>query len=915
MTARSTGGGPGGREGLEVRGGAGRRRLQRLTVGVLIIGIAIACLAFALARNTARNDDLLLLRQDASQGSLVLSPFLAQAEPHVSEIEAAVSAQGVDMAAWRAAAAEAAGAVGADALALVRVEHGVLDVLASTGTVHWSFGTPADDPLVSAISNRTLPYYSTVRANRQRRLVQVVALPKLPPGYGLYSESVVPSVISLASMPAHPFEHLQVAVYAGYEDPAHLIFATTTHLPLRGERAVAVTPRNGAETSSQAVLTQRVASVSSPGNVLIVMTATANLTGTDTVLLPWILLGAQLLATLVVAALVEVSGRRRRQAVKAARELEERNALLDLAIDEQRRTDARFAAMVRSSSDLTTVVSADGIVTYQSPSSAHVLGTPPEDLVGNAFAGILHGDDVARWRRATANVIAEAGSEGTAEWRLRRADGGYVPVESRLTNLLQDPAVGGIVLNSRDVSDQIRLEQELRHQAFHDSLTGLANRALFQDRVEHAVARLERGGGSLGLLFLDLDDFKAVNDGRGHGTGDSLLEGVARRLEQTVRAGDTLARLGGDEFAVLLESRDTSAAGATAERILDALRLPLAVDGAETVIGASIGVVTTSDPATAPDELLRDADIAMYAAKNSGKGRSQLFHPGLREEVVSRLQLASDLSRAVGNGELVVQYQPIVDLGTGSVTGVEALMRWQHPHRGLVMPGEFIPVAESTGLIVEMGRWLLTRSCRDARTLQEQTERFDLSLSVNLSARQLEEPGLAQDVASALQESGLAPAQLTLEITESVFMAEPERSVLALESLKELGVRIAIDDFGTGYSSLAYLQRLPVDELKIDRSFVAHEESADTSVLVETIVRLADDLGLDTVAEGIETEGQRERLRHAGCRLAQGFLFARPTELRHVRRLMAPQGQLTPELKLDVDPSSLLERQQGGVTG
>ena len=865
-----------------MRGLVPRRRLQRLTVGLVAGGVVVSSLAFALTRATAEHDSLLLLRQDASQSSLVLSQLLTQAAPPVAGIEATVGPQGVDSSAWRAAATAAASSAGAQSLALVHVVGGTLDLVASTGTLHRSFGTTADAPFVAAIEGRRLPDYTTATTGGQHRVVQLVALPSLP-GYALYSESVVPSVISLSSLPGQPFSHLQVAIYAGYESPADLIFGTTTRLPLLGERAVVVSPDSGAVTSAPAVVDNRVGRVSAPGRVLIVMMATANLTGLASELLPWLLLVVLLAATLVVAALLEMSGRRRRSAVAAAGELEKRNALLDRAIDEQRRTDARFAAVVRSSSDLTTVISANGTVLYQSPSSEHLLGTGPTTLVGTGFAELLHPNDLSRWNRTMAHVLAEGGGGRSAEWRLRTNDGGYVPVETKLTNLLDEPAVAGIVLNSRDVSERIRLEEELRHQAFHDSLTGLANRALFRDRLEHAVARMERAGGAVGLLFLDVDDFKAVNDGRGHASGDVLLELVGRRLEGAVRAGDTLARLGGDEFAVLLENGDAEGAEAAAAHILDALRAPFAVGEAEIVIGASIGVVTTSDPGVAPEELLRDADIAMYAAKSSGKGQGRLFHPGLRQDVVDRMHLENDLRHATDRGELAVVYQPIVDLEDGAVTGVEALMRWHHPRRGTVMPGEFIPVAESTGLIVEMGGWLLHKACRDVKLLEGQTGRFDLGLSVNLSARQLEDPGLADDVALALAESGLSPEQLTLEITESVFMADPQRSVVTLEHLKELGVRVAIDDFGTGYSSLAYLQRLPVDQLKIDRSFVAHQKSADASVLVETIVRLAGDLGLETVAEGVETEEQMQRLVRAGCHLAQGFLLARPTGLDLVR--------------------------------
>lgn len=865
----------------------GSFRLQRMTAFVMVGAVAVSCLAFFLARGSVEHNDQLLLSQDASQGSLVLSPYLAEVQPQVAGLEAAFGPDGVNVEAWQAAAKQAAG-VFASAMALVRVSGEHLQVVATIGTLHTRFGTAQDSTLAAAIEDHRLPYDTSVTWGATHRMIELTALPSLPAGYGLYTELTIPMTISLASLPGHPFANIQAALYAGYEKPQDLVFATTSQLPLTGERAIALVPNNGAETSSSARLSTRVGSVSSPGNLLLVMTATASLTGTASARMPWILLAVLLLTSLVGIVLFEISGRRRIQALTTAQQLEERNTMLDRAVDQRRRTDARFAALVRSSSDLITVISADGTIVYQSPSSKRLLGAAPESLVGTNFSDLVHDEDVVRWHRAVAYTSHDQQAERVTEWRLKATNGDLVPVETRTTNLLDDPAVAGIVLNSRDVSERNRLEEELRHQAFHDSLTGLANRALFLDRLEHAVSRLARSPGTLGVLFLDLDDFKAVNDGRGHGVGDDVLKATGERLLDTVRAGDTLARLGGDEFAVLLENTDPATAAAAADRILDALQLPLAVVAGGSGIRASIGVVTTSDSSVTPQELLREADIAMYSAKSAGKGRSVVFNPGLHHEVINRLQLEADLARAIEEDQLAIEYQPIVDLTTGEVTGVEALMRWHHPHRGVVMPGEFIPVAESTGLIVPMGRWLLGRACRDVRRLQEQTERFDLQLAVNLSTRQIDDPALVHDVSSALAQSGLFPAKLTLEITESVFMGHPDRSVFVLEHLKDLGVMLSIDDFGTGYSSLAYLQRLPVDELKIDRAFVADDgDATDPSTLIETIVHMAKGFGLGTVAEGIETETQLLRLRDAGCHLAQGFFFARPADIAQVRQLVA----------------------------
>ncbi|MHB8440295.1 MAG: putative bifunctional diguanylate cyclase/phosphodiesterase, partial [Acidimicrobiales bacterium] len=530
-----------------------------------------------------------------------------------------------------------------------------------------------------------------------------------------------------------------------------------------------------------------------------------------------------------------------------------------------------------------------GEVLYQSPASWQMLGRQADELVGTNFADWLHPEDAVSMQRTLSHLRHFPDAEETVSWRLRTSAGGYVGVESRITNLLDNAAVSGIVINSRDVSDRMRLEEELRHQAFHDPLTGLANRALFRDRVEHALSRLDRTGGAMGVLFLDLDDFKAVNDARGHGVGDELLRAVSGRLRNTVRAGDTLARLGGDEFALLVEGSDGASAAEWGARILDAFKVPFAVGGGESSVRASVGIATTGEGGTTVEELLRNADIAMYAAKNAGKGRYELFHSGLHERVVDRIHLEADLGHAVHGDELAVQYQAIVDLKSGRMTGVEALMRWHHPRRGLVMPNEFIPLAEATGLIVPMGRWLMHRACMDTRAIQEEAERFDLHLAVNISARQLDDPALVHDVESALAASGLSSNLLTLEITESVFMSDPDNSLDVLLRLKDLGVKLSIDDFGTGYSSLSYLQRLPVDELKIDRSFVGAEQGHEPGGLVETIVRLASNFGLTTVAEGIETEAQRLNMQEAGCEMAQGFLFARPVDVSQIHNVLALQ--------------------------
>jgi diguanylate cyclase (GGDEF)-like protein/PAS domain S-box-containing protein len=431
-----------------------------------------------------------------------------------------------------------------------------------------------------------------------------------------------------------------------------------------------------------------------------------------------------------------------------------------------------------------------------------------------------------------------------------------------------------------DITLRKELEKQLQHQAFHDSLTGLANRALFRDRVAHALARQARGRGSVSVLFSDLDDFKTVNDSLGHEAGDQLLVAVAERLRAVMRPEDTTARFGGDEFAILLEETDKDGTRRAAERILEALRSPFEFHGRQVVMRASIGAAITADGTTEPDDLLRQADLAMYTAKTSGKGRFAFYEPHMHEAAVTRMELKGDLEQAIANQDFELYYQPIVDLRSGNVTGVEALVRWRHPERGLVLPTEFIPIAEETGLVVPLGRWVMAEACRQlaawtaaGRLSGARLQR--LSMWVNVSARELQEPEFVQTVADALESSGVAPERLTLEITESGLMADLDQSTATLHRLRALGARLAIDDFGTGYSSLSYLERLPVEVLKIDRSFTAAiGHGRDVPVLVRSIVKLGQTLHMEVLAEGIETTEQLTKLRAIDCRLGQGFHFS-----------------------------------------
>ena len=435
------------------------------------------------------------------------------------------------------------------------------------------------------------------------------------------------------------------------------------------------------------------------------------------------------------------------------------------------------------------------------------------------------------------------------------------------------------------------LNNQLTHQAFHDPLTNLANRARLTDRVEHALDRAARLNQNVVVLFVDLDNFKAVNDSLGHAAGDQLLISVTERLRTCLRAVDTAARLAGDEFAVLLEEvEEPGDAIHVAERILQTLQVPFGLSDKEVFVNASIGIAFSHPGRTNADELLRNADVAMYAAKEAGKGRYEVFEARLHAAVLSRLALEADLRTAVERNELVVHYQPTVRLDNGELTGFEALVRWNHPTRGMVPPSEFIASAETSGLIVPIGRWVLGEACQQLRQWQLAHPGRDLSVSVNLSARQLQEPTLVDEVADVLAWAGIAPCSLVLEITESVLVQDADLTVQRLRALKALGIRLAIDDFGTGYSSLSYLRRFPVDILKIDRSFVSGVgDGSQDSVLTEAIVMLARTLQLKVVAERIEQPAQLAFLRELGCDLGQGYYFARPLPVDQMQGYMDEQ--------------------------
>jgi len=456
-----------------------------------------------------------------------------------------------------------------------------------------------------------------------------------------------------------------------------------------------------------------------------------------------------------------------------------------------------------------------------------------------------------------------------------------------------DGEVVGRVWSFRDVSEHRRLQNELTHQAFHDPLTGLANQALFRDRVDHAATRLQRNGGQLAVLFIDLDDFKTVNDSLGHSAGDALLMIVSDRLTSCLRAGDTAARLGGDEFAILMdELSDPNEATTVAERILASLREPVVLDALQIRATASVGIAYGSSGAGS-HEMLRNADLAMYTAKAGGKNCARVFAREMHRAALERLDFEAHLRGAAERGELVVHYQPIYELRSRRVTALEALVRWHHPERGPLAPLAFIPFAEETGLIDEIGQHVLVAACAEARRWSIEFGGTAPAVSVNVAPRQLLDPRLPDRVEALLRQCGLDADRLILEITEGALMKDPESAGVGLQRLSELGVRLAVDDFGTGYSSLAYLQQFPIDLLKIDRSFVNEMLTRSGSLLVQAIVQISHTLGLVPVAEGVESQAQADALAEIGCDLAQGFHLGRPIDAESTYELLRRAAEPT----------------------
>jgi diguanylate cyclase (GGDEF)-like protein/PAS domain S-box-containing protein len=545
-------------------------------------------------------------------------------------------------------------------------------------------------------------------------------------------------------------------------------------------------------------------------------------------------------------------------------------------------SEERFRSVVDSANDA--IISTDhtgGILSWNN-SARKIFGYSLDEILGKSISVLFPPFystqlvDSESGHLLTSRIM-HTGSKAT-ELKGVKKDGNEFPLEISVSSweTAEGNSYSGII---RDVTERRSLEDQLTYQTLHDPLTKLANRVLFGDRVAHALEKISRNHALVSVLFLDLDNFKTINDSLGHAAGDDLLLSVANRLQACLRPHDTAARLGGDEFAVLLEdSTDLKGGTIIAERLQDILRTPFLLDGKEVFVSVSIGIATTSSAEEDPAALLRNADLAMYIAKSEGKDRYAVFENEMHEIAVRRFQLEADMRQAIEHEDFEVYYQPIIDLQSEKIIGMEALTRWNHPERGLVPPLDFIPIAEETNLILPLGRWILEEACRQARKWQIECERGDdLAITVNISSRQFQDGALVATVTEALQRSGLSAGSLILEITESTMLNDTDATSKKLNELKDLGVRLAIDDFGTGYSSFSYLQRFPVDFLKIDKSFIDKIELGNEgSAVTKAIITMSNTLHLTTIAEGIESPGQRSSLQTLGCEMGQGYHFAKP---------------------------------------
>ena len=575
----------------------------------------------------------------------------------------------------------------------------------------------------------------------------------------------------------------------------------------------------------------------------------------------------------------------------------QRGVVALLQVESQRQSaeagERRFRSLIRNNADVIAVLDVEGKVKLLSGACEEKWKLSSDAVVGGSLLSLIHPDDRPLLSRHITEAIQGHSGDARAEIRTSNGGGEFRTFAVTFSNLLHDADVAGVLLTFHDLTERKRLEDELAHHALHDRLTGLPNRTLFLNRLGHRLQTAPATNGSCAVLFIDLDNFKIINDSLGHAAGDLMLTEVALRLRSVVRPGDTVARLGGDEFTVVLDGlRSLDDAISATERVFAVLAPSVSIGDREITISASIGIAMSGEGTVDPHGLLRDADTAMYEAKGSGKCAYAVFDRRMSEAAKERLELEAELRCALEKDQLALKYQPIIDLATGELQGVEALIRWNHPIHGVISPAKFIPIAEETGLICPIGHWVLRTACAQLVQWQRSASGVDLTLSVNVAGRQFQQPEFAESVRMALREFDIDPRRLKLEVTETAMLKDIDMIQHVFQKLRDLGVQIAIDDFGTGYSSMSYLSRLPVDTLKIDRSFVSQlGQNLRTEGVVRAMIAMARTLSLHVTSEGIETDEQLLILRRFGCDSAQGYLFAKPLDPAEIDDMLGAESQ------------------------
>jgi diguanylate cyclase (GGDEF)-like protein/PAS domain S-box-containing protein len=891
-----------------------RRRwgLRRLSVTMLVLGLGLATVSFALAQRAVASSERALLGERTSQAARVLSAIAATEQSALQAVAGTAAAGDAAVAASLAATPS----VQLAAVAVLRSDgSGHTSVVATAGPIHAplpSAGDVATGVLKRALGAKGFQVVGFVGRGSDRVVGIGLGAPYAPAGVTVYGELPLPESVALTPPSSGDvFKGIEFGLYLdGSEQAGALLFSNVTDLPIRGSRAtVIIGPtlnQNGAPVFDAPPGAVKVA----PGDLLVVVAPSAPLVGALVADLPWLVLAAALLSTLVLVGGLEGSLRRRDRALGLVADLDQAIAAEQRTSQALIQSERGFRLLFDSNPHSMWAYDIDTrrFLAVNDAAVGH-YGYTREEFLEMTIDDLRQSDDLMDGR-STGEQRVPASALDVPRHRIK--DGRVIEVA--ITSHEQEfSGHHAVFVLAQDVTDRRLLEEQLRHQAFHDPLTHLANRALFLDRVAHALARAQRDPQrTCAVMLLDLDDFKTVNDSRGHATGDSLLTAVAERLRGAVRPTDTAARLGGDEFAVLLEDvRGIDGPLLAADRILDAMRRPFTIDGIDHFVSVSIGIAVAPDAGRSAETMLSNADIAMYRAKEQGKARRSMYQPSMHAALVDRIALENELRVATREGQLCLVYQPQIELRSGRIVAVEALLRWDHPTRGRIAPDNFIALAEETRLIIDIDAWVLRTACQQAMAWRN-AGLDPLRVAVNVSGHDLVDAGLSERILQTLHETGLPADALEIELTEGAAVRQPAEALATLREIRAHGVRVAVDDFGTGYSVLGRLREFPTDGVKIDRAFIQEITSrGQAAPLVEAMIVMGHSLGLEVVAEGVETAEQLALLVEKGCDHAQGYLLSMPLEPADVANMLRnPASRQTLESLVARDDDAVLARQR-----